>query len=205
VLLIAVDAAAPYLFSVGIIPHIVVTAEEQANSAMIFQRFEGWFPGCCLAASTTASPLGLYICKTMGASIYFYNNAHMSLAHRYQMKILPTNYPQLTSLCGSVTFHAVALAQYLGVRKLALVGADFQVVDSNKTHAGLYRVEGIPKEAVNESFGWHARELELARAQLTGIVNCTEGGALEVFHRQSLESFLDGAYRNLNSSHPLAQ
>lgn len=195
VLLIAVEAAAPYLFDAGIIPHIVVTAEEQANSAIIFKRFKGWFPGVCLACSTTASPLGLYICRSLGASLYFYNNAHASLNYRYTMKILPVNYPHLVPLCGSITFHAVALAGYMGIESVALVGADFHVASGKKTHAGDYKVDGIPADAMNEAFAWHQRELEMAKAQLTNVVNCTEGGVLDVFQRQPLETFLEANYR----------
>ncbi len=201
--MIAVDAAAPYLFDSGIIPHIVITAEEQAHSALIFKRIKGWFPGVCLVASTTASTLGLYIAHKQGATVYFYNSAHIALAHRYQMKLLPVNYPSLTSLCGSVTGHALALSQWLGVRKIALIGADFQVEDMKKTHAGDYRVDGMPKDAINESFAWHQRELERANSQNVGVVNCTVGGALEVFPRQPLESFLAGCYRMAVPSHEI--
>lgn len=198
VFLIAVDAAAPYLFSKGIVPHVVITGEEQSNSALIFKRLDGWFPGVCLVASTTASTLGLYMCSKMGAQLFFYNNAHMALASRFAMKgALPTNFPSLTSLCGSVTFHAVALAGYMGIKDVGIIGADFHVDHADKTHAGEYRVDGIPIDAINQSFEWHARELEIAKAQLLNVTNCTYGGHLEVFKRKPLEEYLKDCKRRV--------
>lgn len=207
VLLVAVEAAAPYLFEVGVIPHIVITAEEQANSAVIFQRLEGWFPMVSLCASTTASPLGLHLCRELGAKVYFYNNNHPTLTHRHQSNLLPKNVPSLIPMCGSITFHAVALAgKFLEIHEVALVGADFQATNRNKTHAGRYIVDSIPLEAINAAFDWHQRELEMNVMSKAPVWNCTDISALKAIKRKKLSEFLDGHYRRKpQPAIPLAQ
>lgn len=191
VLMIAVEAAVPFLYDNAIVPNIVITAEEQANSALIFKQYKGWFPMTALCASTTAAPLGVHMCRELGAEVFWYNNAHPSLVAgpRFASGLLPANVPSITPLAGSITFHAVSLAFRLGASEVGLVGCDFGVEDGGKTHAGEYTVDGIPASSMNEAFDWHARELKANRAAQKKIVNCTPGGRLEVFPRADLNDW----------------
>lgn len=201
VLAICCETAYKFLVERGVIPDIVVTAEEQMPVALAFSDLASWYPSCALAASTTSCSFGLHLARAAGAHIHFYNNAHPMLINdgRYVVGKLPRRVPALTSACGSILFHAVALARWIGITDVALMGADFGVevkrADNGgtcrvKTHAGTWQVDDIPPEAINQSFDWHMRELDARPLRPLRIVNCTEGGRLELFPKSSISEWL---------------
>lgn len=200
ILLIACETALGYLGERGVVPDLVVTAEEQMPVARAFKRLSGWYPCVGLVASTTACTLGLYLAREKGADIFFYNSAHPMLIQdgRYEHGKLPKKCPALTPMCGSILFHAVALSAWLGVEKIALAGADFgvQVIrDQNRhpvvrTHVGGYRVDGIPPEAINQAFEYHIAELDYRKQRRLQIVNATEGGRLELYPKATLADWI---------------
>jgi len=200
ILVIACETAIRYLSDKGIVPDIVITGEEQIVVARAFKGLQGWYPSVALVASTTASTFGLDIARRAGADIFFYNSAHPMLINdgRYQHGSLPRKCPSLTPMCGSILYHAVALADWLGIHDIALAGADFgyhKVTDANnnqfiRTHVGGYRVEGIPPEAINQAFDHHMAELDFRKQKRLRIVNCTEGGRLELYPKKKLSEWL---------------
>jgi hypothetical protein len=200
ILVIACETAIRYLSDKGIVPDIVVTGEEQIVVARAFKGLQGWYPSVALVASTTASSFGLHIAQKAGADIFFYNSAHPMLINdgRYQHGNLPKKCPSLTPMCGSILYHAVALADWLGIHDIALAGADFGyavIRDANRnqfirTHVGGYRVEGIPPEAINQAFDYHMAELDFRKQKRLRIVNCTEGGRLELYPKENLSGWI---------------
>lgn len=199
ILKIAVDAATPFLWKRGIVPDVVVTAEEQCRAALIFQLLNGWYPSVVLCASTTTNPFCLRVLQDVGVKqIFFYHNAHPWLARdgRFRARLFDMTIPSITPSCGSITFHAVRIAEWLGIKpsNIAIVGCDMQVsakqAETGKTHAGEYRVEGIPVEVINQSFQNHLRELEHSRLADTGIINASEAGRITFFKQSLLHDFL---------------
>lgn len=196
ILLIATDAAVPFLWRESIYPDIVVTAEEQCRAAIIFKDVKEWPAGVNLVVSTTANPFTIAT-LVRGAGIrewFFYNSAHKALRDRYRCGIIKYDIPQLCPQAGSITFHCVALAQWLGIKDIALCGCDMHVDpnpdNNNPTHAGGYSVTGIPRTVINDSFAWHMRELTDNHMANCGIANCSEGGALDIFPKDKLRDWI---------------
>lgn len=200
ILCIACETALAFLSEKGIVADIVVTAEEQMPVVRAFKGLAGWYPCTALVASTTSCSFGLYLAQKAGADIFFYNSAHPMLIQdgRYNHGSLPGKTPALTPMCGSILFHAVALASWLGITKIALAGADFGIskkTDANnntviRTHVGKYRVEGIPPSAVNQAFEYHIAELDFRKQRRLQITNCTEGGRLDLYPKEKLSNWL---------------
>ena len=107
----------------------------------------------------------------------------------------------------TVTVVALQLAFHMGFNRVALVGADHnfaaqgsanKVVTSGERDASHfdpnYFAGGVKWQLPDlfESEVWYGRARQVYEAFDRQIVNCTEGGKLEVFERQSLERFLSG-------------
>lgn len=192
VLIVAVDAALPYLWQESIYPDIAITAEEQTRSALIFRGLKDWPPGVVLVASSTVNPLVPKMAREIGCrDVFFYHNGHQALQPRFLTRTFVHDLPTLVPQAGSITFHGVELARWLGVAKIALIGVDMCVYPGKRTHAGPYGVTGIPPEVINDSFRWHMRELEHNCMRESGVVNCTSGGVLEVLPRAKFEDFVE--------------
>jgi hypothetical protein len=105
----------------------------------------------------------------------------------------------------TVTFVAMQLAFHMGFREVALVGADHNFASkgpANKTVVSGAKDEShfdpnyfaggmkwqLPDLFQSEVSYTMARDMFAAHGR--NIVNCTEGGQLEVFDRQSLHSFM---------------
>jgi hypothetical protein len=106
----------------------------------------------------------------------------------------------------TVTFAALQLAFHLGFRRVALIGCDHNFAvkgPSNLTVKG----EGEDKSHFDPNYfghgvAWQLPDLEASEVSYRlaqrvfdafggEVVNCTEGGCLEIFRRQSLASFLN--------------
>lgn len=108
----------------------------------------------------------------------------------------------------TVTFTALQLAYHLGLREVALVGCDHSFADQGKAHTVVrstgadrnhfdpsYFGEGtlwqLPDLIGSEySYGIAAEEFAESGGR---VINCTEGGRLEVFPRLPLRVWLQGA------------
>lgn len=108
----------------------------------------------------------------------------------------------------TVTVVALQIAFHMGFDRVALVGADHNFAvkgAANKTVTAGERDEshfdpgyfagGVKWQLPDlfESEVWYGRARQVYQAFGRQIVNCTEGGELEVFERQPLEAFLSGA------------
>lgn len=107
---------------------------------------------------------------------------------------------------GTVTFVAMQIAFHLGFRRVALVGCDHSFAVHGAPNATVVGAERDLSHFDPNYFGkgvqWQLPDLvhmemsyRLARgvyeAHGRELVNCTEGGNLEVFRRMSLRDFLD--------------
>ena len=105
----------------------------------------------------------------------------------------------------TVTFVAFQLAFHMGFSSVALVGADHTfavkgaanqaVVSGERDESHFdpgYFAGGMKWHLPDlfESEVWYGRARQMYAAYDREIVNCTEGGELEVFKRQTLEAFL---------------
>ena len=106
---------------------------------------------------------------------------------------------------GTVTFAALQLAYHMGFTKVALVGCDhnFKAKGSpNKlVKAGDQDVDHFDPNYFSGEMKWQLPDLPLSEYSYNlakyayqendrEIINATDGGKLEIFRRQSLESFL---------------
>lgn len=105
----------------------------------------------------------------------------------------------------TVTYVAIQLAFHLGFTKVGLVGCDhsykFTGKPNEKTILAGDDVNHFDKDYFGGGLEWHNPDLlESERAYLLAkkhfvnagreIINCTEGGNLEIFPRQNLDDFL---------------
>lgn len=105
----------------------------------------------------------------------------------------------------TVTFVALQLAFHMGFTSVALVGADHSFAvkgaanrevtsgDRDESHFDPGYFSGGVKWNLPDLFEsevWYGRARQMYVAHDREILNCTEGGELEVFSRQTLEAFL---------------
>ena len=105
----------------------------------------------------------------------------------------------------TVTFVAMQLAFHMGFHKVALVGADHYFHTKGPPHKTVISGESDPDHFDPNYFAggvkWHLPDLlqsevsyqlskETFLQHKRQIVNCTEGGHLEIFDRESLSEFL---------------
>lgn len=108
---------------------------------------------------------------------------------------------------GTVTYVAMQLAFHMGFRQVALVGCDHSFATKGVSNMAV-KSEGKDLNHFDPNYfsGGNVWQLpDLPRSEMSyslagavfdafggGIVNCTDGGNLELFHRATLSEFIEG-------------
>ncbi len=91
----------------------------------------------------------------------------------------------------SITYSLIQIAVYMGFKEIYLLGVDCSYKHGEKNHiveAGNY--DKNAEKNYDKMVVGYRQAKQYADAHGIKIVNCTRGGALEVFERQTLESVL---------------
>lgn len=100
----------------------------------------------------------------------------------------------------SITYSLIQLAYYMGFRKIYLLGCDclFGNTIENSHFAGCrtFGVESNLSTAAERNLCGYNEAKKFLRKNSGEIVNCTRGGALEIFPRKTLENVLNERDQN---------
>lgn len=182
--LLATDAALPVLAAHGIRPDAAITIDAEKSLRCFAEECSRKVPLLCEIQSTSE-----ILSNQNGQLIFLHSQPYFrELCSRLGAE-LPV-YP----LGGSVATAAFATAEYLGARRIILIGQDL-AYKGNVSHAGgevhtilgeekgICYLEGIDGEQVKSRHDWKAylawfEEAILRSKEKTEVIDATEGGAL---------------------------
>jgi hypothetical protein len=179
---------------------------------LLFDRVE-WRPSCIVSVNDLVIEQNAEYFNSTEIPIYLTSRAARKIQPRKNITFLHTSYPSSLAVdCSislnegyTVTVVALQLAVHLGFKKIGIIGCDHNFVTkgpANKTETanGPDQSHFDPRYFSN-GVKWQLPDLrssetyyEMANERFSQlgckIVNCTDGGKLEIFPRQSLADFL---------------